>query len=200
MGQFLILLGVFLTSFFIAYGITVGRGAVRRRQVHHLAPTPDALIRIRCREGVLRCNMVNSGRDSCPVLGGVLLFSTRVLGRDASNHQLEVAVPDDLRRVERRVEPRDCRFRDEKSSLNGEMAVLLDVSPNGARVISTSNACAGDSVTLQLPGELGLVRGLVLSTLPDSLGSKRASQIRVLFVDSIEADLIEAVGNRFGNK
>jgi hypothetical protein len=135
-----------------------------------------------------------------PVLGGVLLFSTRVLGRDASNHQLEEAVPDDLRRVERRVEPRDCRFRDEKSSLNGEMAVLLDVSPNGARVISTSNACAGDSVTLQLPGELGLVRGWVLSTLPDSLGSKRASQIRVLFVDSIEADLIEAVGNRFGNK
>lgn len=220
MGQFLILLGVFLTSFFIAYGLTVGQVALRCRKVRLIAPVENALIRIRCREGVLRSYMIDPGRKgwviSCPIKGnshvpmrhgellvaespvpgGVLMFSTQVIARDRVNHQLTIAVPTDLRRVERRVESRDLRFSGQPALLNGEKAVLIDLSPSGARVVAATNVCAGDHVMVELPSRLGVARGWVLSVVPDSLGSRQASQVRILFTDSIEEVQIEAAGCR----
>lgn len=117
-----------------------------------------------------------------PLESGVCKFRSEVKDRDPNSHLLQIDLPRDLKKEERRNEPRDYFADGLVTKLNRSSALLVNVSPGGACLVSREEVSVGDWVTLDLPEESGRY-ACVLESKPDSLDGRLASKIRVVFAE-----------------
>lgn len=199
----LILLGwfalVLLASVAVSYALT----ALKLRSAGNFDLEPNAPVRLRGTSGMLRCRFVRSdalgwwftcpiSRDhyvplrvgehlfvEAPVTGkGAFVFETEVAARDGLAHEICLRRPSVRKVFERRIDPRDSGLRGEACEVNGEQGEILDMSPNGVRVVCLSGAMRGDEVRLRLPGK-GLVFGWVLESTPEAFGDRQGACLRI---------------------
>ncbi|MBS1709594.1 MAG: flagellar brake domain-containing protein [Armatimonadetes bacterium] len=116
-----------------------------------------------------------------PTSDGVLTFRTEVVSRDAATHQFTVAHPSHVRRIERRSELRETVFDGIEAVLNGEPAVLCDLSKSGAKFVTHCDVTAGEEVTITLPDGKGTFEGWALESIPGAWGSAIGRIVRVRF-------------------
>lgn len=116
-----------------------------------------------------------------PFEGGLLTFSGEIIERSAEAHEIMVAHPKIVRRMDRRSEARDTTCRGSEALLNGMAAKMVDLSAGGARVLAGGTVKPGEIVTLELPLGLGAVPGWALESLPAAWMDRQGSEIRIQF-------------------
>lgn len=101
----------------------------------------------------------------CPAEDGLISFTTHI-----SEVKLEglivVKKPEYLRRIERRSEPRSSLCFGRPIQINGQPAVLVNLSAGGAKVMAQSPIRPGDELDLVLPDGMGEAEGWALEAEP----------------------------------
>ncbi|MBL8067341.1 MAG: PilZ domain-containing protein [Armatimonadetes bacterium] len=120
-----------------------------------------------------------------PLADGLITFRSQVLSRDAETHEFTLAMPERIREVDRRSEPRHPQTAGNIVRINDEPASLVDLSGGGARIVTNAPIQPGDNIYLDLPAELGTVHGWALECLPADGGSRVAREIRVRFEEPL---------------
>lgn len=120
-----------------------------------------------------------------PTTDGVITFRTEVLSRDATTHQFVVAYPDTYRMIDRRAELRETVFDGHEATINGHAALLCDLSPSGAKLVTQGELIAGESVTVTLPDGRGTCDGWALESIPGAFGNAPGRVVRVRFAEPI---------------
>lgn len=191
---------LFVTSAAVAYVITL-MGQRRREALPSMAPNTS--LRLVGPGGVYRCHFLRLDRDAlvvsaplyrdhyvpvrpeeklmvqAPVPDGLMTFRTHVLSRDAGDHTLRLARPEQFRLVDRRAEPRSVGVAGRSAVVNGSGAELVNLSAGGARVKTPLAVRAGERLEVRL-GE-GACYGWALESVPDTLGTLPARSVRVRF-------------------
>lgn len=129
-------------------------------------------------------------------LDSVLTFRTEVVARDPQDHSLILAQPRFLRRGNRRCEPRLIGVQREPASLDGERAEILDLSANGARVVTTANVQPGDRVRLDVPHSDGPAFGWALQCRTETMEGRMAREVRIQFEEPLEGLVAWRQGTR----
>ena len=113
-----------------------------------------------------------------PVRDGVWTFSTPILERDLDLHLFTLRAPVSPRKSDRRE---DKRISTELSmAIEGEVGVLKNISPCGARIETSAQLVRGDRVRLDLPFLDEPLFAYVLS-IEDAI-----NQARVRFEETLE--------------
>jgi hypothetical protein len=112
-----------------------------------------------------------------PVPGGVQVFRSEVLDRIAATHELVLRQPTRVEAWDRRSEPRTPAPEGLLIELNGEMAGVVDSSPNGLRVLTLARLEPGEAIRLRVDGELRY--GWVLECLSAVWHGVSAREVRI---------------------
>lgn len=116
---------------------------------------------------------------------GMLTFASTVCDRLSSPASLVLRGPTSLKVVERRQTRRFRAMKGEMGSLDGEPALVLDVSTLGVCLVSSSRPALGELVVLGLAGSSGLHMGWVLDSTPDSWNGRPAYRVRVRLTEPL---------------
>lgn len=116
-----------------------------------------------------------------PSPDGALTFRTQVALRDAETHELVLEHPAYVRRVDRRSESRDSRCRGTMALVNGDEAVLWDLSAGGAKVLTPTAITPGESVSVKLPEGLGEAHGWALDSRTEAVDGALLKAVRIQF-------------------
>lgn len=197
---------LFLAAFAVAAGLTAIVSAVGRHRTAGLVPPENAGLRIRASSGMYRSRFLGAGpsgwtfaapiqRDAyVPIrvgeqltieassANGMLLFQTEVIERDADTHQVTVAPPHRVSRIERRQARRFPEYKGVSALLDGRAATLCDLSEYGARLETDAEVRAGERVELRLDGAREPIVGWVLEATPQGRGRLIA---RIRFEDPV---------------
>lgn len=200
-----IFLSVFLTSLALSYFLIFGIRKLKPKRV----PTLNANLRVRSAGKVYRCRFLGADRagwhfsvplqrDSyvaigigellsvealCP--GGVLLFRSKVINRSEDPHELIVAEPHHVGRLDRRMSPRTLAFEGTEIMIDGHRGTLIDLSSRGAKLESSTLHEQGDRVHILLPWTNEPVGAWILECQPKTGAVRAGSVCRVLFEDTI---------------
>lgn len=120
-----------------------------------------------------------------PLADGLVTFRSHVSDRNAETHEFTLAMPERIREVDRRSEPRDAQYSGTIVRVNDESASLINLSGSGARIVTNAVIHPGDNIYLDLPSELGTVHGWALECLPTNAGSRVAQEIRIRFEEPL---------------
>ncbi len=198
----LILFAGFVGSLMISYGLTrlFGGRAIQ-------PPIVGGTVRLKTTSGVYRTRLLAVdaagwhltaplSRDAyvplrpgeevvleAPVMGGAILARTSVASRDADTHEVIVAMPKRAHSIERRETRRVSESEGLPAKVESKAAVLLDVSPFGARVECEAEVGSGERVRLDLPWSEEPVFAWVLEVLPVLGTHGRWTACRVRFED-----------------
>lgn len=117
-----------------------------------------------------------------PGKNAAVLFKSYVIGRNAERHTLIIQPTTDFKVRNRRDEPR-AKWEDGLSArMNGESAVVINLSSSGAKVKTRAEVSAGDWVKVDLP-DRPQEFACVLEVLPDSMDGIAASSVRLVFAE-----------------
>lgn len=111
-----------------------------------------------------------------------VVFRTEVAERDMTDHTLLLAFPLDYFVRNRRESGRLVFEEGERTRLNGQPALLMDLSEGGARVRTRLEVAAGEWVRVEVP-EKGEQFACVLESQPDAMDGRPASLVRLIFAD-----------------
>lgn len=175
-------------------------------------PVPNpvgAKLRLRAAHGVYRCRVEGRGPDGWvissplrrdafvplqvgepltvewPTERGVVLFRTRVLGRDAVDHTYRIAPPERVRPQERRADPRTTEFPIDRVAFDGRPAELVDLSPRGCRLRAARCPGPGTRVRVDLPWAKEPTFGAVLEVRPASFDGASGVEARLAFEERV---------------
>jgi hypothetical protein len=165
--------------FAIVFASSVGAGyvitSIKVRRVKLPLPLPGASLQVRTGTSIYRSRFQEANpmgwiigaplsRDShvpirvgeiltiwAPTSEGLRQFESEVLLRDCATHELTIAKPLKMTAVERRQSTR--RRTRLQAFIDGEQAVLVDISQGGARLFCEKPICKGERVSLTLPGK-----------------------------------------------
>lgn len=119
-------------------------------------------------------------RVEIPLEEALLRFRTDVTERDSETHLITLAIPSSFVLSDRREKVRRNFSEEQPARLNGEPALLLDLSENGACVVAAAELAVGDLTRLEVEGRTERY-GCVLEVTPDILDGRFATRARLLF-------------------
>jgi hypothetical protein len=128
--------------------------------------------------------------------GGVITFRTHVLSRDSGSHTLEIEMPDDWFLTERRQETRLTGLSALSISVEGRPGCLVDVSRQGARLLTNGHVARGERVNLHLPNGLGYFAGWILDAQPASFRHEPATEVRLRFEEPFDLSGLSALSRK----
>lgn len=206
MADFLNMVGTMVLLFAVSLGFGYLYSRVQRKAVPQLPKIePNTSCRIVGPGGVYRCYFVGEGKDgltfSAPLQrdhyvpirageiltiqiaagDGVLTFRSTVSGRSRDTHEFTVFQPTRFRHHDRRTEGRDIAVRGRQVEVNGNLGELVNISPSGARVVTTDRIASGERIAVRLQHELEPMLGWALESTASSLGKSQARSVRVRF-------------------
>jgi hypothetical protein len=194
------MLVLFVCSAGLAYVLT---SFGRRRRIELPTVRPNTSLRLVGPGGVYRCYLIRTDREALvvsaplhrdhfvplrpeerlmvqmPVQDGLVTFRTEVLSRNADDHTVRLTYPQQYRLVDRRSEPRSVGVAGQAAIVNGSTAELLNLSAGGARVKTRLALRAGERIEVTL--DQTACQGWALESIPDSLGTLPARNVRVRF-------------------
>lgn len=112
---------------------------------------------------------------------GFVTFSTQVLERDANRHELKLALPNFIKRSERRAAPRLTSLKGEDVLLDGEPAEIVDHSPIGMCVLASDRPQQGEVVHVALPSHGVSASGWAVDAVPASIGKYASFKVHIQF-------------------
>ena len=116
--------------------------------------------------------------------GYLMTFRSVVCSFDETTKELTLELPQHLRRVDRRSEPRDVSFGGRTASLNGREVAMLDLSAGGACLASDSYIRPGTTVKLELP-DGGEAYGWSLDSTEEARSSYLRYRTRLRFDEQL---------------
>jgi hypothetical protein len=119
-----------------------------------------------------------------PLADCLVTFKSTVESRDAETHEFILAWPKRVRMVDRRAENREATREGSIILVNGEPASVLNLSAGGARLVTAAKIQPGDTLSLELNQDFGMVYGWALEVLP-SLSGGAAWEVRVRFEEPL---------------
>lgn len=125
-----------------------------------------------------------------PGFDGLLTFRTQVTHRDSQSHQLILALPENIRRTNRRCEIRIKSVTNQSAKLNGKGAQVQDLSAWGAKVRTNERISAGDMIELELNTEFGTTRGYALESRTAAFEGNLGREIRIRFEEPLAGLLV----------
>lgn len=175
MSSVIELVGLFSLVFAVSFGAAYLWASLKRRQAQ-VPPPERSVARLRTAGAVYRCRFVGvdpaGWRFTCPIQrdayvpirvgegvtvecaaeGGVRVFRTDVVGRDAVAKELILRAPDTVHLRDRRSE----RRRDDVAGLtvvvDGIEGTLADISRTGLRMLSSRPIEKGERVSVLVAG------------------------------------------------
>ena len=205
MSSLLQLVGLFILVFGVSLVASFGLHSMRKPFRKKLEIEPSTMIRLVGAGGVYRCHYLSHDRKGVrvsspiqrdhyiplrvgeqmmvqvPQAGGLLVFRTTIIERDADAHEFLLSSPEGVRNIERRSEHRDTTVEGQDVVFNGEPATLLDISAGGAKVLTQIEIDAGDQVRIQLHSNLGEAYGWALESTASQRDRRPARAVRVKF-------------------
>lgn len=112
-------------------------------------------------------------------------FRTSVVARDIEAHELIVETPDFVRKSERRSENRMTRLAGEDALVEGELAMIVNLSAAGACLIMSRRPAAGDRLHVVLPSSQLDSVAWALEATPDVLDGKTGYRVRMAFEEPL---------------
>jgi len=162
---------------------------------------PIGMLRLRADSGVYRCRYhrtasggwvvgaplrkdhhvpLRPGEEvvvEAPVPGGVQVFRSEVVDRIAATHELVLRQPKHVQTWDRRNEFRMAPSEETLLDLNGNVAGVVDLAPNGLRVMTLARLEPGEVVRMTVEGKAR--DGWVLECLPAIWHGVSASEVRI---------------------
>ncbi len=132
----------------------------------------DHYVPIRTGERVMVCSAA---------VGGFATFHSEVVERDPERHELKLALPNFVRRTERRAVDRLTTLAGEDILFDGEPAEIVDHSSKGMCVIACERPKQGEIVHVALPSQGVSATGWALDSVPASFGKKTSYKIHIQF-------------------
>lgn len=204
------LAGIFALIFLASFGASYLLVSVKRASRSRFDLAPNSLARLRGTSGVYRCRFVRSdaqgwwftcpiSRDSfvpvrvgehlfveAPVEGrGAMVFESTIMLRDKDCHEICLKRPQASKVFERRIDSRDRSLSGQACRVNGDEGEILDMSPNGIRLVTHLGLAKGDEVKVELPAGNGFAWGWVLEATPEAFGTRQGTCVRVRFAESL---------------
>jgi hypothetical protein len=112
---------------------------------------------------------------------GLMTFCSEILVRSIDTHELTLAHPKLVRRMDRRSEERDTTCRGSLTEVNGIAGEMVDLSAGGMKAVLAGHVTPGEPVTVKLPAGMGIVDGWALEAVPAAWEGRLAREVRVQF-------------------
>lgn len=175
MNNVIELVGLFAVVFAVSFGLAYVWSVLKRRQ-SQIPPPVNSVARLRTPGAVYRTRFVGvdavGWRFTCPLQrdayvpirvgeavtvecqseGGVRIFRSEVVGRDALTKELILRVPGTVYVRDRRFEARRTDVAGMTVDIDGTEAVLADLSSTGLRVVAAKPIPKGERVSLRMAG------------------------------------------------
>lgn len=209
MNEILQLVGLLALAFAASVGVSYVWVTLRRRSRVVLAPPVNATVRFKTGGAMYRSRFLGVSEDGwllSPPLqrdhyvpiregdeirgelvtpSGVQLFRTTVLRREMSPPRLVFQVPDTMELRERRDTPRRRDLQGMKAGLDGETALLINLSTYGAKVATATCPERGERMALQLPWLATPVFAYVLESAPPADSECGGCEVRLRFEEAL---------------
>lgn len=128
-----------------------------------------------------------------PSAAGVHRVQARVVARDLESRQFSLALEGAPRLEERRQDRRWSLSAPIRVRAAGQAGQIINLGSGGARLIARTEVEAGDSLSIQFGAEDSERQAWVLEVLPAQLGSYRAQELRVLWLEPLPASRLRAL-------
>lgn len=129
-----------------------------------------------------------------PVAESVITFRSKVVSRNGDTHEFTLENPERFRHVDRRAEKRDTTLGGTIIRINHNPGCLVNLSAQGARILTTSHIQPGDVICLELGGESEEVYGWALESIPESIGQSIGRSVRIRFDQPLAS--LESISRR----
>jgi hypothetical protein len=117
---------------------------------------------------------------------GLIRFKTTIVGRDPRAHSLLVEPPRDVLLVERRAERRKVLGDPEPAEVDGNPAILLDLSEGGAKVWVQGPIARGERLSVGIIGLSEPIYAWALEAWPAPMRGDRGMAARLRFEDPLD--------------